>query len=119
MARKADERVYGPWSYRAWGYGGSCVVVGCETRDRRPGSTAVLECCHVGKGPTGGMSRKGEWKNNTFFACWRHHLEQGNTGVHTFAERHDLAVNGVLVETLQEAAEETTKQYLTQGDLSE
>lgn len=111
------ERIYGPWSYRAWGYGLGCVVVGCETRDRRPGSVQGMEECHV---RTGGTGRKATWRFNTFFACWRHHSEQGNCGIHTFAERYELAVDGEEAQTLSEAAELTTKLYdLRQGDLSE
>ena len=106
-----DPLVYGPWSYLAWGYGLPCVVVGCETRDRRPGSLKVIECCHVHTKGMGGKVRTPIWKRNTFFACWRHHDEQHKCGIFTFAERYELHVSGVLVPSLSAAAAETYHQY--------
>lgn len=102
-----SERIYGPWRYRAWGYGQPCVVVGCETRDRRPGSVHVIECCHA---RTGGMGRKSDWNGNTFFACWRHHDESAQ-GVETFARTHQLAVADLRVGSLEEAARVTLRAF--------
>lgn len=110
MSRSAaeTERIYGPWEYRAWGYGLACLVVGCKTRDCRPGGTHWMECCHS---TNGGMQRKADWMGNTFFACWRHHDESGQVGVLTFAKRHVLAVQGVVVSSLKEAARVTLERY--------
>lgn len=112
LSKLEQERKYGPWAYRAWGYGLPCVVVGCTTTDRRPGAVKIMECCHS---RTGGMARKARWQGNTFFACWRHHDESGR-GVRTFEERYELAVNGVRVQTLHEAAGETLRQWFARED---
>ncbi len=110
-------RIYGPPSYRAWGYRLPCVTVGCETTDYRPGSGKVIECCHA---TTDGIALKATWKGCTFFGCWRCHDEQGQGGIETFARNHDLAVNGVRVFDLVHAASETLKQFMNyDGGLAE
>ena len=59
MSRTPEEfaRIYGTEEYRAWGYALPCLVEGCETRDRRPGTGRRMECCHT---TTGGMGRKAD-----------------------------------------------------------
>lgn len=108
MAREPDERVYGPPGYRGFVYSLGCVKVGCTTRDRPPNGRGGMQCCHV---KTDGVSRKGPWRDNTYPGCWRCHLEQGGGGLLTFAARHELAVGGVPVESLEAAAIETTRQW--------
>lgn len=107
-----DERVYGPWAYRAWGYGLPCLVRGCETRDRRPDAVKVIECVHV---TTAGFGRKSEWRD-TVFMCWRHHDELHIGGIRTFERGHQLRVDAGLlgqydVGTLAEAAQVTQYFY--------
>lgn len=103
------ERIYGPWAYRAWGYGLPCIVVGCTTRDYRPGTTKRMDCCHV---TNGGMGRKATWMGQTFFACWRHHDEADHVlGKQTFATTYQLAVDGVHVADLREAGRVTLERF--------
>ena len=101
MARSKSEtiRIYGPWSFRAWGYGLRCLVVGCETTDYRPGRVKLIEQCHTTNGGTG---RKAGWQN-TCFMCWRHH-DESHRGVRTFEEGNRLRIGEVDVATLKDAA---------------
>lgn len=111
-----DERVYGPWGRLAWGHGLPCVVVGCETRDRRPYRANMIECAHVGPAGTKGIGYKSSYVW-TVFMCWRHHdLLDQSLGRRLFAKRFKLAVNGVPVDDLTEAAAETERQWRERED---
>lgn len=108
------ERVYGPWSFRAWGYGQPCIVEGCETTDRRPGGLNVIEQWHVSR-RDGGMGRKGSWRE-TVFGCWRHH-DESHRGQETFEDTHRgklrvyVLFEPIHVGTLREAANVTQEAY--------
>ena len=107
------ERAYGGFARLAWGHGLPCLVVDCETRDRRPGSVNMIECAHV---RTGGMGRKADARWSVF-TCWRHHDEMDN-GRRSFVRKYRdrMAVDGIPVVDLLEAAEVTEEAWQrTQG----
>lgn len=107
-----DERAYGSWARLAWGYGIGCAVVGCSTRDARPGKTHPIECAHVDKaGGGGGVGRKSHY-SRTLFLCWRHHdVLDREIGPRLFSERFVLEVAGVRVPDVHAAATETERQW--------
>lgn len=78
-------------------------MYGCGTTDYRPGTSKVIECCHI---TVGGTSRKADY-DQTVFACWRHHDMMGGHGSQKrqqFERDHVFVVGGQRVETLDEAA---------------
>lgn len=107
--RKAKDRrrIYGEWSFLAWGYGQPCAVEGCTTTDRRPGSLKVIEAAHT---KVGGMSLKAD-HTSVVFLCWRHHQELHDRGRFTFEAAHQFEVGDVTCVTLADAAAETQRQF--------
>jgi hypothetical protein len=102
------KRIYGGWDRLAWGYGQPCLIVGCDTRDRRPGSVQPIECAHT---ENGGMGRKAD-SDRTVFVCWRHHdeLDRGKKSF-DLKYAHRMKVDGVKVHGVREAAEETERAW--------
>lgn len=79
-----SEKHYGTEDFRAWFYGLSCVVPGCEA--------ASVEMAHVKSRGAGGT-----WQD-VVPKCHAHHREQHDIGILTWQQKHGLCLTTMAAE---------------------